>query len=157
MRLKLGPSSQAERERESEGGHTGRERDSVCVYSCLCVPEFTYMVLSVFCVCVSVYSWICTLEAPPQNVTWSRLHPVPAALWLSGFRSQSYDMAHSPAAQHAPLFICVRCGAMLSALGLGFWPLLAISLWQSERVSHCQAKMGLLWQQDTGHQWMCGK
>lgn len=53
MRLKLGPSSQAERERAKED--TQGERGTVCVYSCLCVPEFTYMVLSVFCACVSLY------------------------------------------------------------------------------------------------------
>lgn len=59
-------------------------------------------------------------------VTRSQPHPGPAALRLSGFRSQSYEMAHSPAAQHAPLFICVCCGAVMSVLGLGllaaFWP-----------------------------------
>lgn len=59
-------------------------------------------------------------------MTPSQPHPGPAALRLSGFRSQSYEMAHSPAAQHAPLFICVRCGAVMSVLGLGllaaFWP-----------------------------------
>lgn len=37
-------------------------------------------------------------------------------------------MALSPAAQHAPLFISVCSGAMLSALGLGFWLLLAFCL-----------------------------
>lgn len=43
-------------------------------------------------------------------------------------------MAHSPAAQHAPLFICVCCGAVMSVLGLEFfWLLLAICLWRKER------------------------
>ncbi|KAK5853725.1 hypothetical protein PBY51_014856 [Eleginops maclovinus] len=59
-----------------------------------------------------------------RAVTWIQPHPVPAALRLSGFRSQSYDTAHSAAAQHAPLFICRTLWSRAVCAGFGFSGLL---------------------------------
>ena len=179
MRLKLGPSSQGEWERAKEDTQGKIERDrererervrktAVCVCVCvyLCVPKYMFMCLSVLCVglCMLLHMHFVgtstgfDTSTEERGVTWT--HPVPAALCLSRFRSQSYDMAHSAAAQHAALFICVHCGAVLSVLGLGFWLLLAICLREREVLplqTDCQVMLGLLWQQDTGHQRMCGE
>ncbi|KAK5882115.1 hypothetical protein CesoFtcFv8_020734 [Champsocephalus esox] len=59
-----------------------------------------------------------------RAVTCSQSPPVPAPLRLSGFRSQSYDTAHSAAAQHAPLFICCALWSRAVCAGFGFSGLL---------------------------------
>lgn len=107
--------------------------------------------------------------APTQVLThaqrsgvWHDPHPGPVAICFSRFRSQSYETAHSPAAQHASLFILVCCGAMLSVLWWVFFCLFVyfwLSAYDREREvlplqTYCQAMLGLLWQQDARNQWM---
>lgn len=92
---------------------------------------------------VNVYSGFCillNLKPHPE----SRCHPedtvlssgpsdsAPAAVDLCRFRSQSSDTAHSAAAQHAAVFICVCCRAGL-CVQRPAWP--PASNWRTRRAS----------------------
>lgn len=98
--------------------------------------------------------------APTQVLThaqrsgvWHDPHPGPVAMCLSRFRSQSREIAHSPAAQRASLFILVCCGAMLSVLWWGFFSCLFVYFWLSacdrererKRLRHCRLTAKLCW------------
>lgn len=122
MRLKLGPSSQGERERAKEdtqarGDRDWRESVSMCT-GC-------------------VLTWVCHLAVQQSDMHFVRLYAGPGihrgVRLIRGpcssvpLRSHSHEMAHSPAAQHAPLFIRVRHGAVMSVPSLrGFFCVCAL-------------------------------
>ncbi len=178
MRLKLGPSSQGERERAKEDtqGERERERERDCESVCVSVFVRTWLHVHVLkCLeCVSLYAieyalcrhlhrlWHihrgagCDMKSASSSASGSvPLWIQKSVLWHGPFTS-------SPAC--STIYLCTLWSrAVCAGFGLlaasGFLP---VTERERERevlplLTYCQAMLGLLWQQDTGHQWMCGE